>query len=248
MNPNLSRRHFLYLSCAAALAMLASGCDAASAGTAGSFIASKSGDGLAYWLYTPPQTDTPKPLLLYLHGGSGKGSDLTQITTAESLPRYLQQGDMLPDAYIVIPQLPASCKGWTDIDGSIMSLLAELRQKFAVCGVGMTGHSMGGTGTWALALAHPQEFAAIAPLSGSVETTPQNVQALAHLPVWAVVGSADTIVNPESSIQFVTALKQVNADAHLTILSGASHFDVPQVYLSSDPDLLGWLTTRCRQA
>ena len=34
------------------------------------------------------------PLILYLHGGSGKGDDLELVTQADSLPQYLQNGQL----------------------------------------------------------------------------------------------------------------------------------------------------------
>ena len=101
---------------------------------------------------------------------------------------------------------------------------------------------MGGTGCWELALARPEVFCAAAPLSGSVQLTERNLTALQSLPVWAVVGSADTIVKPDASEQFIAALQEKNPNARLTVREGATHFDVPQTYLDSTVGLLDWLT------
>ena len=61
--------------------------------------------------------------------------------------------------------------------------------------VSLTGHSMGGTGTWGLALANTDLFWKIAPLSGSITLNEQNVNALKNISVRAFVGANDTIVN-----------------------------------------------------
>lgn len=238
---NLNRRNFLRLSFAAPLSLLTVGC-AESDPSPASMSAQKSASGLSYWLYTP-QNSGAESLILYLHGGSGKGSDLDTIFSAASLPQFLRDGLLAPNAYVVIPQLPASCKSWTEKDAQLLALTSELKQRYSLSRISLTGHSMGGTGAWNLASAHSEFFSAVAPLSGSIQTTAQTLQAFCTLPVWAIVGSADTIVPPDSSIQFLQKLQQENPSAKLTVLDNATHFDVPQTYLSSEFDVLGWLTS-----
>ena len=221
----LTRRGFLSLTAASAFCLLCAGCgDAAAVSPAGTLTAHVGDTGLSYWLYTPQSTGTPKTLVLYLHGGSGKGSDLNAVLEAESLPRFLQEGQLAPDAYVVMPQL------------------AVIKAQYPIARTALTGHSMGGTGCWDLAVARPEAFCAAAPLSGSVRLTEQNLTALQSLPVWAVVGSADTIVKPDASEQFIAALQEKNPNARLTVREGATHFDVPQAYLDSTLGLLDWLT------
>ena len=239
----LTRRGFLSLTAASAFCLLCAGRgDAAAVSPAGALTAHTRDTGLSYWLYTPQSTGTSKPLVLYLHGGSGKGSDLNAVLEAESLPRFLQEGQLAPDAYVVMPQLPANCKGWSDRTAQLLQLLADIKAQYSIARTTLTGHSMGGTGCWQLALAHPEAFCAAAPLSGSVQLTEQNLTALQSLPVWAVVGSADAIVKPNASEQFIQALQKENPNARLTVREGATHFDVPQTYLDNTLGLLDWLT------
>ena len=67
----------------------------------------RNGRVIGYWLYTPAGAVENMPLILYLHGGSGKGDDLELVTQADSLPQYLQNGQLAPEAYVLILQLPA---------------------------------------------------------------------------------------------------------------------------------------------
>ena len=239
----LTRRGFMSLTAASAFCLLFAGCSAAAAVPPAGALTAHTGDtGLSYWLYTPQSTGTPKPLVLYLHGGSGKGSDLNAVLVAESLPRFLQERQIAPDAYVVMPQLPANCNSWSDRTAQLMQLLVTVKAQYPIACTALTGHSLGGTGCWELALAHPEAFCAAAPLSGSVQLTEQNLTALQSLPVWAVVGSADTIVQPDTSEQFIAALQEKNPNARLTVRVDATHFDVPQAYLDSTLGLLDWLT------
>lgn len=185
------------------------------------------------------------PLILYLHGGSGKGDDLELVTQADSLPQYLQNGQLAPEAYVLIPQLPAACRGWEDVQEALMQLLSAVQESCQTDpeGVSLTGHSMGGTGVWQLALRYPDSFCAIAPLSGSVQASAENVSKLRSLPVWAVVGSEDAVADPFLSVQMVEALSEQNAQAYITVIEGADHFAVPEeAYLSGRLDIIGWLT------
>ncbi len=201
---------------------------------------------LRYWLYTPADPAEGLPLIVYLHGGSGKGDDLSLLTDVDGFPRFLQTGQ-LGDvrAYVVMPQLPASLRGWANAADVLEALILSIESEFSIDAsrVSLTGHSMGGTGTWSLAAARPDLFARVAPLSGSVRCTPEALSALNALPLWAFVGSADTIVPPQSSEDAVKRLQIAGADARLTIFENADHFSVPSLaYLDESHELVDWLS------
>ena len=203
---------------------------------------------LKYWLYTPSDPTENMPLIVYLHGGSGKGDDLELITAVDGFPKYLRDGQ-LGDvrAYVIIPQLPSSQKGWANGAAAVYELIQVTVSKFGIDeeNISLTGHSMGGTGTWNLALSYPTLFARIAPLSGSIRVQPEYIEKLKNIPVWAFVGSADTIVPPDSSMEFVAALKEAGGNAGITIFGDADHFTVPSLtYLDKDIDLISWLTDK----
>ena len=198
-----------------------------------------------YWLYTPSDPTENMPLIVYLHGGSGKGDDLNLITDVDGFPQYLQSGQ-LGDvrAYVIIPQLPGAQKGWVNAAEAISDLIGQTVSTYKInkSNISLTGHSMGGTGTWNLACTYPNLFARIAPLSGSVRNTPDILSKLKNIPIRAFVGSADTIVPPDSSKEVVAALKAAGGSAEITVFDGADHFSVPSLtFLDTNIDLIGWL-------
>lgn len=198
-----------------------------------------------YWLYTPSDPTENMPLIVYLHGGSGKGDDLNLITAVDGFPQYLQSGQ-LGDvrAYVVIPQLPSTQKGWVNAAESISELIDHTVSTYKINrnNISLTGHSMGGTGTWNLACTYPSLFARIAPLSGSIRNTPDIIDNLKNIPVRAFAGSADTIVPPDSSKEVIAALKAAGGSAEITVFDGADHFSVPSLaFLDTNIDLIGWL-------
>lgn len=198
-----------------------------------------------YWLYIPSNPTENMPLIVYLHGGSGKGDDLNLITAVDGFPKYLQNGQ-LGDvrAYVLIPQLPSTQNGWIKAAGAISDLINQTVSDYKINrnNISLTGHSMGGTGTWNLACTYPNLFARIAPLSGSIRSTPDIIGKLKNIPVRAFVGSADTIVPPDSSKEVVAALKAAGGNAEITVFNGADHFSVPSLtYLDTNIYLIGWL-------
>lgn len=197
---------------------------------------------LKYWLYTPKDPTDGMTLILYLHGGSGKGDDPTLITAADGFPKYLSEGT-LGDvrAYAVIPQLSADKRGWADAKELLIALITRTKSEFSTGDTVLTGHSMGGTGTWSIAAAYPGTFSRIAPLSGSIKSTPDNIAKLKNIPVRAFVGSADKIVPPESSLEFIDSLKKAGGDAGITVFDGADHFSVPALTYTGDTGIIDWL-------
>ena len=113
--------------------------------------------GLDYWLYAPPGARDGLPLIVYLHGGSGRGDDLELVMEAESLPQFLRDGDLALSAYVLMPQLPGGETGWNGVTEGLAELIDAVVEE---CGadagrVSLTGHSMGGTGAFAVAAALP---------------------------------------------------------------------------------------------
>ena len=200
--------------------------------------------GLDYWLYAPPGARDGLPLIVYLHGGSGRGDDLELVMEAESLPKFLRDGDLALSAYVVMPQLPSGETGWDGVTEGLAELIDAVVED---CGadagrVSLTGHSMGGTGAFAVAAALPGRFSCVAPLSGSVRDTREMRAALADLPVWAIAGAQDDVVDPAAARDFLAALRAVNPDARYAEVEDAGHFDLPaRAYLDGEVGLVRWL-------
>jgi predicted peptidase len=117
---------------------------------------------------------------------------------------------------------PQSFRGGWDAE-ALDALLDEVLKQYRVDahGVYLTGESMGGYGTWALAAAHSERFAAIAPICGGGE--PAWAAQLKGVPTWAFHGADDKVVPPEESRKMVAAIQHAGGDARLTIYPGIGH-------------------------
>ncbi len=62
-------------------------------------------DGVNFRLYTPERENGPRPLILFLHGGGGSGTDNeTQLTDTIGA---IKLAERCPDMYVFAPQAPA---------------------------------------------------------------------------------------------------------------------------------------------
>lgn len=145
---------------------------------------------------------------------------------------------------MIFPQLPEKYRDWSEAAQDIKELIDSVAEQYSIDTgrISLTGHSMGGSGTYAVACRYPELLSKIAPLSGSVKCTAENLAALKGRPLWALVGAKDTIVNPQYSIDFVNAINSAGGMAKITVFDEATHFDVPEyAYLDSKLNVIGWL-------
>jgi predicted peptidase len=88
----------------------------------------------------------------------------------------------------------------------------------------LTGHSMGGFGTWSIAMDHPNLFAALAPISGG--GNPAGIAKIAHIPEIVIHGDADTIVPVTRSRAMVEAARKAGVEIKYIEVPGGTHVSV----------------------
>ena len=177
-----------------------------------------------YLLFLPRdygRTQKRYPLIMYLHGCSLRGDDVEKVRTL-GLPQIIEHDKTFP--FIVVSPLCPAGEIWTDTE-MLVGILDEVIAKYAVDRkrVYLTGHSMGGRGTWYLAYKHPEKFAAIAPMSGGPNITAW-ANRLKHIPIWAFHGAKDELVPLSQSEELVKAIKAAGGNAKFTVLPDRDHF------------------------
>jgi predicted esterase len=196
-----------------------------------------------YLVYLPEDysKDTAKqwPLMVFLHGSGESGTDIQKVK-ANGPPKLIEEGKQYP--FIVIsPQAPEG-EGWEP--QVIIRLIRNIQQKYKVDKerIYLTGLSMGGFGTWSIAMKFPTVFAAIAPICGGGDTA--DIMKLKHMPVWCFHGAKDDVVKPEESYRMINALKKFNPDVRLTIYPDANHNSWTPAY--NNDTLYTWLLQQKR--
>ena len=108
--------------------------------------------------------------------------------------------------------------GQIQLEGMYSSLDKEIKEKSLWCNhkintnkVYLTGVSLGGSGTWYLAMKYPEKLAAIAPMSGStrhMHYISNNTDKQNNIPILAFHGKNDKIVEFEDTEWIINKLKE----------------------------------------
>jgi predicted peptidase len=178
------------------------------------------------------------PLVLFLHGSGESGNNLAKVK-AHGPPKLVEANGPFP-FILVSPQ--SSGRGW---DPDVLNaLLDSLSKEYRVDKdrVYLTGLSMGGFGTWALAAAHPEKFAAIAPICGG--GNPADAAKLAKLPIWVFHGAKDPTVPLKRSEEMVEAIKAAGGHPKFTVYPDAGHDSWTATY--ENPEIYTWLLAQKR--
>jgi len=199
----------------------------------------KPGANYPYLLYLPKEYSTTKenfPLIIYLGGGSQRGSDLNNLTTY-GIPFYIEQGHEYE--FIIASPLCPENKYWTT-ENWFDSLYSDLTSKYRIDTTRMyvTGISIGGFGTWQVAMDYPDKFAAIVPLCGGVnDSDTAKISNLKGLPVWTFHGTADDLIPIAETERVVNKLEEYG-HIEFTRLQNEGH---GIQYLYEDNRIFEWL-------
>ena len=202
---------------------------------------------VGYLLFLPAEysreNEKKWPLLLFLHGSGERGTDVWKVA-AHGPPKIATNNAAFP-FILVAPQCPAG-QIWER--EPLLALLDEIIRKYSIdtSRVYLTGLSMGGYATWELGTAHPERFAAIAPVCGGGEfisvllSSREKAAALKSLGIWAFHGAKDPVVPVEESRRMVDAVRKAGAkDVKLAIYPEAEHDSWTETY--KNPELYQWL-------
>jgi predicted esterase/ribosome maturation factor RimP len=178
-----------------------------------------------YRIFVPSNYDgsKPFPLIVALHGMGGDENSYFDLYANGAFKVEAERR-----GYIVVcpkGRHPASMYlGAAEQD--VMDVIAEVRRAYRIDPdrIYMTGHSMGGFGTWSIAINHPDLFAAIAPVAGGGDAA--SVAKIAHIPQLVIHGDDDKTVSVERSRQMVEAAKKAGAEVKYIEIPKGDHITV----------------------
>jgi pimeloyl-ACP methyl ester carboxylesterase len=209
------------------------------------FPASDSALVSRYYLYLPPgiESDREWPLILYLHGRSLRGSNLS-ILTRYGLPARLQNDPDFPFV-VVAPQLPGG-QSWTDT-GRLARLVEEIADRYPIdrTRIYLIGYSMGAGGVWRTAIDHADLFAAAAPTAAWTPDASEDItRAVQDLPIRIDHGTADEAAPFERAEAMAEALERAGVEVTFEVYPGTDHGELTRIY--KEDDLYAWLLSHRR--
>ncbi len=202
---------------------------------------------LRHLVYLPSDYDKSAdkrwPTILFLHGKGERGDNLNLLQEAGLLSR-LQYDAAFRKTFpfiVIAPQCPEG-EWWSSYELARLLDESEARYRVDPDRLYVTGMSMGGYGTWALANEFPDRFAAIAPICGGGD--PDEAVRLSRIPVWTFHGAKDSTVPFWESDRMVKALQALGAEVKFTVYPDTGHDAWSAAYATND--LYTWLLGHTR--
>ena len=195
--------------------------------------------------YLPKDYDENKkyPLVFFLHGAGEWGDDL-DVACRHGFMKHVRESGRDYPFICIAPQCPRD-KYWACYTESLIAFLDYICETLPIDQerIYLTGLSMGGTGTWMLAMAAPEKFAAIAPVCGT--GIYWNGGILANTPILVYHGDCDTIVPIQESVAMMYSVnRHGNKNAELRVCHGVEHGAWEQAY--SGDELVEWFMSKSK--
>ena len=218
----------------------------------------RDGRQMPYRLFIPRAAASlaPQPLIVWLHGASGVGTDnAAQITTGgnEIGSRLWIRSDIQAKypSFVVAPQSPFD-QTWgspstakpTVYGKLVLDLIDELAREFSIdrTRIYLVGQSRGGIGVWDLITKRPDLFAAAVPVCAVGD--PGKIAAAADVKVWAFHGANDIGMPVKTAREMIAALKAAGGTVKYTEYPDLAHEIWARAF--AEPELPAWLFSQRR--
>lgn len=184
-------------------------------------------EGYNFWLYLPDdyETSEKKPLVLFLHGKSLSGNDLSQVRNYGCIDA-VSRGRMI-DAVVVAPQTAGAWQPY-----KVMEVVDWVNKNYKVDmnRFYVLGMSMGGYGTLDFVASYPEKVAAAMALCGGA--TVPDLCGLNEVPLWIIHGTADAAVPVGCSERVVDAMVACGDTTRLIFdrFKGVNHTRLARVF------------------
>ena len=209
-------------------------------GTKTGFL-NKEYEGVKYVVFVPHERKAGEkyPVILFLHGSGESGTDGVK-QTKQGIGNAIRKREKTFPFLTVMPQSQKG--GWKaeSAEGKrAIAILDSVMKEYDgdPKRTYLTGLSMGGFGTWSMAMAYPDRWAAIVPVCGAGK--PEQAAKIAKIPCWDFHGDADKSVNVNGSREMIAALKAAGGDPKYTEYPGVGHNSWDKAY--GTPELYTWL-------
>ncbi len=200
-----------------------------------------------YRVFVPSSYDAKKkyPLVIALHGMGGDENSYFLGYENGMIKREAEARGYI----VACPKGRGSASMYlASAERDVIDVIAEMKRDYSIDPdrVYLTGHSMGGYGTWSVAVNHPDLFAAIGPIAGGGSPlTVNKLTAISHVPEIVVHGDADPTVPVEESRKMVKAAQAAGAKVKYIEVPGGNHSNIVTLHMK---DIFDWFDVHTRQS
>lgn len=205
-----------------------------------------------YVVFVPHGYDGAKeyPVILFLHGAgetkNPKAKKDGKMPVEVGIGPAIKAREKAFPFVVVIPR--AEGFGWgadtanakralAMLDATMKEYKTDPKRQY------LTGLSMGGYGTWSIAAAHPDRWAAIVPVCGG--GNPKDADKIKDVPCWCFHGDEDGPVPVERSREMVAALEKAGGKPRYTEYKWVGHDSWDPAYATNQ--LYAWMLKQSKK-
>lgn len=187
-----------------------------------------------YWELVPEGISSSPALIIFLHG-SGECGSMNSMTRV-SFPKFMNEGYMSSYDAIFLAPNTASCS-WTSDAQVVKELIDSTVAAYNVdkSRIIVTGHSLGGNGTWNMVAQYPGFFSAAVSVSGCPKAS---VESYLGIPIRSYVGSQEGSYK-SCNVGPINNINAAGGNAEYIEVPNASHSSVVNIY--KDSELINWM-------
>ncbi len=169
------------------------------------------------------------PTLVFMHG-AGEGARDLQGIYGHGPASFIKANAAFAEWCPMVILSPIHQPN-AETAAAISRMLDDAKTRFRIDPdrVYVSGLSLGGTGTWAMAMASPEKFAAAAPICGRAYMLDQVGQRLRNLPIWTIVGGADGDFF-KGTTDMTNALRKAGDEVQLSVVPNEGHGVWPRYF------------------
>ncbi|MCI0390491.1 MAG: prolyl oligopeptidase family serine peptidase [Acidobacteria bacterium] len=199
-----------------------------------------------YRFYIPKNYEAKKkwPMIVALHGMGGDENSFFTGYNNGAIRRIAEERGYI----VVCPKGRGPVSMYlASAERDVIDVIKEMKRDYSIDEdrVFLMGHSMGGYGTWSIAVNNPDLFAALGPISGGgTPLSRPRLKAITRVPWIVVHGDNDPTVPVEESRKMVKAGKELGIEIKYIEVPGGNHSNV---VASSFKDIFDWFDAHKRQ-
>lgn len=190
-----------------------------------------------YWELVPPNVSRKPALVVFLHGSGECGNANSMLATG--LPKFMNNGSLNSYDAIFIAPNTSSCS-WSSDATSTKELIDYVVNEYNVDRnhIIITGHSLGGNGTWDMVSRYPGFFSAAVPVSGCPYA---GVEKYLDIPIRSYVGASESSYYKNCNTSYAPKINNSGGNIQYILVPSPNDTHGAVINVYGDSELIEWM-------